>query len=178
MTSRFPVIASVLVFLALSSCTQGVYLKTETPGSAELTGTYTLILYGARYRDDIENLAIFAKDGTRYAFQVYAPRYRYKVEKRVPAKEALETAQEFIRFHRSFWQSQLSKILSPEGETIGYELKPLYYPIDTGYADVLSVYYVVEGNTVTAIVRLKPEIEKIFPDEDLLFPSRGVVKPK
>ena len=144
----------------LVSCGAGVYLRTEVTRPEEVTGTYTLILYGARYSSDIENVALLVEEGGPYRFEVYAPDFDYKVEKNVPHRDALEKAEEFVRHHYAFMESQLSRIIGPSGNSIGYELRPLYYPIEFGSSDVLDIYYFFEGGKVVAKIRLKPEIEK------------------
>jgi hypothetical protein len=154
-------IVAVLFFsLTLSSCVPGLYLKTSSVQMGEKTGTYTLILYGARYSSDIENVAILAKEGTGYTFDVYAPEFDYTVRKNVPSREALETAQRFVGFHYAFRRSQLSAILDNKGALIGYEVRPLYSPLDFGYTDVLDIAYTLRDNTVTARIRLIPELDR------------------
>jgi hypothetical protein len=126
----------------------------------EITGTYTLILYGARYSTDIEDVAILAKEGTGYTFEVYAPEFDYRVRKNVPAREALEAAQHFVSFHYAFRHSQLSMIMDNSGAVIGYEVRPLYSPLDFGYSDVLDITYALHEKKVTARVRLIPELDR------------------
>jgi len=72
-SQRFLTGTVLFLSMTLSSCAPGLYLKTSSVQPGEITGTYTLILYGARYSNDIENVAILAREGTGYAFEVYAP---------------------------------------------------------------------------------------------------------
>lgn len=154
-------IAAVLFFsLTLSSCAPSLSLKTSSAQPEEITGTYTLILYGARYGNDIEDVAVLAKEGTGYAFEVYAPEFDYKVRKNVPSREAIETAERFVGFHYAFRRSQLSAILDMKGAVIGYEVRPLYSPLDFGSADVLDIVYTLHENRVTVRIRLIPELER------------------
>lgn len=150
----------VFLCLCLGACAPAVYLKTTEAPEGEITGAYTLILYGARYSADIENVAILAKEGTGYTFDVYAPDFDYKVRRNVPAEEALETAQRFVSFHYAFRRSQLSSITDNTGITIGYEVRPLYSPLDFGYTDVLDIVYTLEHNKVTVIIRLIRELDR------------------
>lgn len=160
LSRRFLAGTVLLVPLFLSSCAPGVYLKTSSVQPAEIRGTYTLILYGGRYSNDIENVAILAKEGTGDTFEVYAPDFDFKVRKAVPAEEALETAQHFVGFHHAFRRAQLSGILDAKGAVIGYEVRPLYSPLDFGYADVLDIVYTLQNDKVTVRIRLIPELDR------------------
>ena len=156
------------------SCATGIYLRTERAQVTEISGTYTLILYGGRYSNDIETIAILDKEDAKYTFEVSAPEFDYKIKRGVPAKEALEEAEKFVSFHHSFWQARLSRIIDPAGNTIGYELRPLYHPIDFGYTDVLDVYYVIKDSKVIVTISLIPEVQRILFDDDRPFLFRGI----
>jgi hypothetical protein len=144
-------------------------LRTEAANPSEVKGTFTLILYGGNYYDDLETMALLDREGDPYTLDLFVPDFDYRVVKGVPAKEALAKAEKFIKFHPSFWHSQLSKILDDKGEVIGYELRPLYYPITYGDSDVLDVHYwMKEGGRVKVTVRLIPSIER------LRFPGGGI----
>jgi len=158
---------SSALFLCIGSCVSAPYLITVPTDPREIEGTYTLILYGGRYSSDIENVAILDKEGDQYTFIVYAPEFDYKVKKHVPAKEALAEAEAFVRFHYAFWKAQLRAIADPSGIPIGYEVRPLYYPMDFGYPDVLDVDYILKkDNNVTVTISLKRELRRQpFDDE-------------
>jgi hypothetical protein len=164
----------VLFSFLLVSCGAGIYLRTEIAPPEEITGTYTLILYGARYSNDIQNVALLVREDGPYRFEVYAPDFDYTVIKNVPHRDALEEAEKFVSHHYAFMQSQLSRIVGPSGQTTGYEVRPLYYPLEFGSQDVLDINYFLEEGRVVARIRLKREIERAFSDEEgpLLFRMR------
>lgn len=162
----------LLLGLVTVSCAHSLYLNTSGARPDEVKGTYTLILYGARFSGDIENVAILIKDGTGYVFEVYAPDFEYKVRKSVPAEEALAEAQRFVGFHYAFRRSHLSTILTKDGSAIGYEVRPLYSPLDFGYTDVLDIVYSLHDRKVTARIRLIQELERARLREDRDFPFR------
>jgi len=166
----------VSLFLTIISCAPRIYLKTESAKVTEISGTYTLILYGGRYSNDIETIAILDKEDAKYTFEVYAPEFDYKIKHGVPAEEALEEAEKFVSFHHSFWQSRLSRIIDPAGNTIGYELSPLYYPLDFGYTDVLDVRYVIKDSKVIVTISLIPEVRRKLFDDDRPFLLRGIMR--
>lgn len=154
--------ASLLLFLLLFttySCVSVNYLRTDRAAPSEIAGTYTLLLHGGRYSGDVENVAILDKEGDRYSFEIFAPQYDYTLREQVPAKDAVEVAEKHVRAHHSFYQSRLSRILDPQGNVIGYELRPLYHIIEFGYPDILYIDYEVRDEKVFVKIRLKYELE-------------------
>ena len=163
MTKVRTILAAAVLLLALSApqaFAAGKQLKTESAGQEAITGNYTVLLYGCRYPDDIENAAILVSEGSRYPVEIYAPDTRYKVKKGLDAQKALAEANEFVKCSvRRVWQTQIRRILDDADGTIGYEVRPLYYPYDVGSADVLLISYALKGGKVRAYIRLTPEME-------------------
>jgi|WetSurSiteA1Bulk_404760.scaffolds.fasta_scaffold01669_5 hypothetical protein len=136
-------------------------LRTELAEPSDLKGTFTLFLYGGRYADDIETIAIFDPEGERNTFNIFAPDFDYKIIKGLNAQEALARAEKFVSFHNTFWHQQLRRILDHQGHTVGYELRPLYLPFVYGSSDVLDVYYwLKKDNTIKVTIRLIPSVER------------------
>jgi hypothetical protein len=153
---------SLLLLLVSVSSADTRYLKTEETQVSDVTGTFTLLLYGGRYSNDLETVAFLDKEGDQYEFDPYAPEFDYKVKKEVPAGDALTEARKFVSFHNAFWRSQLSRILDEKGNTIGYEVRPLYRPFVYGRDDLLEVYYRIKGEKVITYIRLVPEVFNNF----------------
>ena len=143
---------------SIYSCASGRYLRTDRAGPEELAGTYTLLLYGARHSADVANVAVLDKEGDAYTFEIYAPEYDYTVKTGIPAKEALEEAQAHVRYYRDFSRSRLSKITDKAGNTIGYELRPLYHAFHLGQADVLYIDYMVKEDKIITTIRIKEHL--------------------
>jgi len=144
-------------------------LRTESAEVFPMNASFTLILYGAGFADDIETIVIFDIEGDKYHFEPFAPDFDFKIKKEVQAKEALAEAEKFVSFHNSFWRSQLSSILDPNGNIIGYELRPLYNNFVYGISDVMDVYYwLKEGGKIKVTIRLVPQVERSikFPGGD------------
>ena len=162
-------ITTVVVFMiACNAFALEVPLTTEEVTDMEVTGVFTLILYGGRFLDDIETVAILDLEKDQYTFEPFAPEFDYIVKKDVPTKEALETARKFVSFHHAFHKLILSRILDKKGNTIGYEVKPLYMPFVYGISDVLDIYYwLKEGNKVKVTIRLTPSVDRTR------FPGNG-----
>jgi hypothetical protein len=136
-------------------------LRTEEASPDEIKGSFTLILYGGNFLDDLETIAMLDAEGDQYVLDPFAPDFDYRMKKGVPAAEAFKEAEKFVNFHPSFWRSQLSRIVDKEGKVIGYEVRPLYRPVAFGVSDVLDVnYWLKEKGRVKVTIRLIPSIEK------------------
>ncbi len=154
---------NVLLFALalLYACVPYSGIVTQQVGSIDPNPSYTLILYGGRYSDDIENLAILDPEDDPYKFEIYAPDFDYRVYPHVSAQEALERAEKHVGFHPSFRRSMLSRIPDPQGRTIGYEVRPLYATIDFRYSDVLDVHYQIRDDKVIVRIRLIDEVRRL-----------------
>ena len=150
-----------LLSLTFSSCmlTRGNHLRIEAAKPSEVTGIYTLYLYGCRYPDDLENVALLYREGGPYAIEIYAPDSRYKVKTGLPAEEALKQAEQFVKCNVHYQDTRFSKIPDPAGNIIGYEVRALYPPIRYGMYDVLDVQYVAGDNKVVVYIKLDPAVE-------------------
>ena len=153
---NFTVLTTVLIFVTVSSAFAFKRpLITESASPSDVKGVFTLILYGANYSDDLETVAILDKEGDGYTFVPFAPQFNYKVKKGIQAQEALKEAEQFVSFHNAFWKYQLSKILNPEGVTIGFEVRPLYLSFVYGFSDILDIYYWLKADgKVKVVIRL------------------------
>lgn len=152
------IITSYLVVMStIQGCMPGTQLRAGSADPAGVQGTYTLLLYGCRYPDDIENMAILIDEDGPYPIELYAPDFMYQVKRGVPAVQALAEAEAFITcsFHRA-WQSQFRKIPDAAGRTIGYEIKPLYVPWEIGIPEVLLSSYSLKDGKVTVYIELDP----------------------
>ncbi len=150
----------ILVSLKGDSFALGENLFTEKASPSDVTGSFTLILYGNRHHNDVETVAFLDLEGDRYAFEPYAPEFDYRVEKGLAGAEALRRAEIFVGSNRNFRHSQLARVVGPSGETLGYEVRPLYYPLVFGTPDVLDVNYNLRDSTVRVTIRLKRQVER------------------
>jgi hypothetical protein len=157
----------LILFVFSSSFAIAINLKTIEASNEEVKGVFTLILYGGRDMNDIERLAILDLEGDKYTFEPYAPEFDYRVTKGLNEKEALDKANKFVSSHHAFYRSQLSRIIDDKGNTIGYELRPLYMPFIYGVTDVLDVYYSLKGEKVRAYIRIIPSVERALPERSL-----------
>jgi hypothetical protein len=157
-TIRF--IALLLMTIALQSCMTGIQLRTTAADRAAISGTYTLLLYGCHYPDQIDNVAILVDENSRYPVEIYDLDTSFKMKKGVPALQAVTEADEFVRcsFHK-VWQTQISRIVDDSGGTMGYEFRPLYTVTEFGTPDVLMISYSLKDGKVRAYIKKSPRVE-------------------
>ncbi len=156
------ILSAALLFVSTACALNRNTLKTEWAQQSELTGFYTVIYYGANHYNDIATAAFLIPEDSPYRFDIFAPEFNYYVIKGVPAKEALESAGRFIKWHPAYMDYFFSRILDLDGRVIGYEMRPLYLPTEFGKQDVMYIDYFQRGKDVQVHVRIDPDIEKHF----------------
>ena len=134
--------------------------RTADLKGGEITGMYTVILYGGRYAGDAETVAFLDPEGDPYTLEPYAPDFDYSVLTGLPSKDAFAVAAAFVSSHPDFWATQTRQILDAQGHIAGYEVRPLYYPLRFGLSDILDIDYTTKENQVSIRVRLKPPVER------------------
>ena len=158
-----PVFCSLIImafwFVLFGCAVSGRQIKTESLKGSEISGVFTLILYGGNYGDDLETVAFLDKEGDAYSFDIYAPDFNYRVIKGVSAHEGLTKAKVFVSGNSSVYQVKMSSIIDDKSGTIGYEVRPLYYPFTYGIDDVLDVWYAVKQDKIVVTIKLKPSVE-------------------
>ncbi len=141
------------------SCAPGLRLNTQGAQDAEVIGNYTAIYYGCNFFNDLETITFLEKEGGAYHFEPYAPDFKYRVKKGLSSTDAIERAKKSVNCNASFSRTQVSRILAPSGETLGYEVRPLYLPYTYGVDDVLDVDYWLKDNKVVITIRA-PSIDR------------------
>lgn len=155
---------ALVISLAVHGCAAGTGLAVRGTDFTEVKGSFTLILYGCHYANDIENLALLVPDSGPYAFSMYARETAYRVKRGVSGQEAVSEAERFLRCSFPFKESRLSRIMDSDGSIVAYEVRPLYSPFDFGRFDVLDVRYSLKGGIVTVYIMLYPDVERIRSD--------------
>ena len=121
---------------------------------------YRLLLHGCRSGDDIENVAIFDREGYPYSFEIHASETAYTVTTGLAADEALKQAERFIRCNINVEGSELHRVLSAAGAEIGDELRSRYPVTLFGAADVLEIRYRLRDRRVVVRIMTAPAIER------------------
>jgi hypothetical protein len=153
----------ILIFCSYS---QGASLSTFEVDKVDTGKSYTLILYGGRHYNDLETIAIFDIEGDGYTFEPFAPNFDYLLKKGLSSEEAMINARAFVSGHFAFRRALLSKILNKEGAVIGYELRPIYYPLLLGESDPIDVDYWQKNGKIKVTISLKPSMDRRLFDLD------------
>jgi hypothetical protein len=160
MVQWWVVAAILLVILSIFFFADGGHLKTESAAPSEVQGTFTLLLYGCRTSDALDNVAILKREGDPYTFEIYAPDFMYSVKPGLSAAAALKEAEQFVRCNINSERSQLLRIIGPAGNSIGYEVRPLYSISMFGRDDILDIQYTIKERKVVVYVKLDPAVER------------------
>lgn len=158
---RMALLLMIAVFLV--SCAGMTALRTQDVREpVELSGNYDLILYLGPQYDFLEAVALLDVAGDGYELVPFEPGFEYRVIKNLPAKDALKEARRFISRHRNFSGLTRMRIITSEtGETIGYELRPLYQVFVYGMSDVLDIdYWLGEGGKVEVNIDLNERLKR------------------
>jgi len=147
------------------SCAGGKALRTERVQDVrEIHGLYTLILYTEGQYDSLKTLAFLSIEGSGYFIEPYVPSFDYGVWTNVSGEYAMLYALDFVgRQNPNYKQPEVKRILDPSGKIIGYEVRPLYYPLAYGFSNVLFTSYFLEpGGIVRVYIQLDPTVENHF----------------
>ncbi len=158
-----------LLLLILVSVSCSMHYVPPSPGvdPREITGTYSVIVYGGRHANDLETIGFFDREDDDYSIVINAPDFDYQTHRGMPAPDALKYAREAVGFHRSFSSMHISRLIAPDGHLVGYELRPLYPAYDFVYQDVLDVFYAWRGKSLLVTVRLKPQVRRLLEGGEL-----------
>jgi hypothetical protein len=157
------ILISITVFISACALPHFVYLDSKMiKDEKEISGNFTLILYGDRYLEDIEVVAVLDLEGDEYVFEPYAPEYNYTKKKNLAGKEALRESLNFVRVRGPQTRTQIRKLSDKNGRIVGYEVRPLFMAFRYGVSDVLNVRYSVRGEKVVIFIDLKPSVQKII----------------
>lgn len=149
----------------LMGCSVGTRLMPERVEDPALQGTYTLIVYGLRHYEDVNNFAFLDVEGDAYELVPFTPKFDYKVFKGLGGPEALRRAGELLGTHREYYRISYRGISDPSGRLVALELRPMYIPY---YGDdnlLYSMdYYLVEGGRIKIFFRGGPlfDVPAIF----------------
>ncbi|HMK44250.1 MAG TPA: hypothetical protein VK445_08950 [Dissulfurispiraceae bacterium] len=151
-----------LLFMTLFGCTSEPPLKLEFAEPSEVTGTYTLILFDSGLGNGIQRIAVLDGERDKITFEPYAPEREFKKLPGLSGPEALRRAEAYLNMTPQFQRTQLSRIKNRTGETIGFEMRPLYQRIAFGTNDVLDINYRPSDDTVFIHMKLIDSVERTF----------------
>jgi hypothetical protein len=150
----------ILAVIGIAALSGDRLLRTEPATPADVQGMFTLHFHGCGSREDIENVAIFDREGDAYSFVIADPALSCTARTGMPAAEAIRDAERFVRCNIHVERSRLRRILGPAGAVVGFELAPLY-PVEMfGRDDVIDTRYTITDRTIGVRIKLDPSIER------------------
>lgn len=154
----------LLLCLILAGCAmyKGTLKTTQTLGTAEPSGTFTVIRYGANSFEDYLTFALIIPEGGSYTFDIYKPSFEYRSTKGLSWKQAFEMSKTFVSSHPEFEGSRIVGILGLDNKIIGYEVRPLYRTTLFGQQDIISIFYILKEHDV---VEVRADLEREIKDK-------------
>jgi hypothetical protein len=164
---RLVFLLSAATLFALVACARGTYLRSEPMSDpAEIDGRFTFILYATDLHGGLKRAAFLDVEGDGYTLAVKAPAFEYGVQEGVEAVDAMEKALHFFRSHRDFVRMRVARVLDQEGNTIAYELRPLYNFMVYGSSNVLIINHrLLDEGKVEVVIDVKPSVQVPFTHE-------------
>jgi hypothetical protein len=151
----------LIIILVLSACAPGTQLLTTEARPSDVKGTFTLLLYGCHYPDDVKNVAILLNEESKQPFEIYDIKTSYKVKKGMSPEEAMREADTFLRCSiRRVTETAVRSIPDGSGGIVGYEVRPLYFPLEFGYTDIMLNSYSLKDGVIRAYIRLLPDVQR------------------
>jgi hypothetical protein len=129
--------------LVLFSCAGTIDLATEYVSREEdVPGLFTVLFSGRHYFEEVDAVVILDLEGDEYRFVTSTRDMDYEILKSLSYPEAFYESGPFFRLHEAFsGKTRLYRIMSPDGRTVGYELRPIYFPAYLGVADLVKTRY-------------------------------------
>ena len=148
----------VLMFLVLTGCGANLSMNRaaiqDVSAGSELVDLY---LYGRGSLADPVKLAIIDMASDDFKFHLLAPATQYEVVPGIAVSKAVSIAEEFVGGWGTCTASVLAHSISGnEGQTIGYEFRPLYSSPLRGTEDpLLTSYWIRDDGDVGVNVTVK-----------------------
>lgn len=154
-------LAASLLILALAPLADAKGVRTRSSSDTEIeSGTYSLITYGCDSASDPAAVAFLQKEGATYDINVVAPRSQHQVISGLSKDQAVALAKDFASCTPDATDTEVARIVAPDGTLIGYEFSPRYLPLHVGNTDGADTRYRVKDNdTVMAKVDVDPLLE-------------------
>jgi hypothetical protein len=158
----------ILIFLSfvallMTSCSGGKLLRTEPYDAEIISGFFDVTFYYNQDYDGLKQIVILDVVDDDYEIVLYEPEYFVQTVKHVSGDDAIVNAITFLRDHQNYINYKTIAIVDHMGNTIGYEIRPLYTPEMYGIGDVMDSHYTLEDDgTVRAYISLKEQIKAIF----------------
>ena len=151
-------------FMLMSACASGLPLNVSQLGGLpqEKEKLYTLIYFVGVDRSDVRRAVILDMEDDEYEFRPEVRDFEYEILQNVSLPESIYETEIFFR-HEGVAGYNKSAVLSPEGDTIGYEFRPIYYKEFMGTPDLLKISYrLSKDNTINIDIKVKKSLKQLY----------------
>ncbi len=145
----------VILFIPLSGYSQILLNEVE---ETAIKGDFNLIIYGNAFTNDPETFIILDRTEEKTLILPYSSSHKYRIYEKISEGEVMQIIKDifnnpsisFIKY-REIKDSDLS---------LGFEIKPVYYPWIFGISEPLETTYKKELDKIYIFIRLNPRVEK------------------
>ncbi|MFU8819758.1 MAG: hypothetical protein ACNA74_08575 [Desulfurivibrio sp.] len=159
-----PWLSMLITALLLTSCAPGPRLESRPATTVVPDTSYTLILHGCNFGNDLATIAFLRREDQPYLFQPHSPEFQYRIQENLAADEALARARTFVDCSPHFSHARLRSLSGPDGDVIGYEMRPIYLAHSFRWPDMLNVFYHFKGGKVLIYVNPIPHEDDLDDD--------------
>ncbi|MDA8165376.1 MAG: hypothetical protein M0017_10155 [Desulfobacteraceae bacterium] len=164
---RLPAFLCLAIWLlAIAGCIPGPSLRLARTAPPENGGLYSLILYGGVGHDDFETLAVMDREGDPYRIVSWTGDIGVEEREHLTAAEAFREAKAFLGNQNTFRSVETLAITGPDGQVIGYELRPLFWLAGAGGEAIDTSYVLGKNDVVTFYVFLYRRFWKNTEDQE------------
>lgn len=152
----------IACLLLQGGCMSGTRLSSHSIAALDTDrGAYDLILYGGQNYRDLSSVAILDRTDDAYTILPYGADFKYHIIENLSAAKAVERGGLLINDLHTYKSTQTRAIYGPNNTVIGYELRPMFAPLDTGhFGDIVDTTYVLQAdNLVTVYVGFKGDLQ-------------------
>lgn len=149
-----------LIYLLILLTPIGVYseISLSDIDETKLKGNFNVIIYGNSFINDPETFIILDNQEDTITISPYSSSFKYKILQSINKEKSLQiikdifssSAVSFIRYRE----------IKEADRTLGFEIKPVYYPWIFGISEPLETTYKKNGNKIDVFIRLNPRVEK------------------
>lgn len=79
-----PVLSVLITALLLTSCAPGPRLESRPATTVAPDTSYTLILHGCNFGNDLATIAFLRREDQPYLFQPHSPEFQYRIQENLP----------------------------------------------------------------------------------------------
>lgn len=123
-----------------------------------IKGNFNLIIYGNAFINDPETFVILDRIEEKTLILPYSSSYKYRIYENINEKEVMQIIKDI--FHNPSISFIKYREIKNADSSLGFEIKPVYYPWIFGISEPLETTYKKDLDKVYIFIRLNPRVEK------------------